>query len=96
MQAAGNRAKWARPSDFQRTQHGGPGPYVMQPARRLLRASNYTATRTTTVPPRLRNQYHVSRQPCVCPNSASQAHRSRAGQPWEKARRSMRPKMGRQ
>ena len=84
MQAACNRAKWARPSDFQRTQHGGPGPHVMQPARRLLRASNCTATRTTTTPPRLRNQYRDSRQPCVRPSSASQA------------RRSIRPKMGRQ
>jgi hypothetical protein len=65
MQAAGNRAKWARPSDFQRTQHGGSGPHVMQPARRLLRASNCTATRSTTAPPRLRNQYRDSRQPCV-------------------------------
>jgi hypothetical protein len=34
MQAACNRAKWAHPSDFQRTQHGGPGPRVMQPAWR--------------------------------------------------------------
>jgi hypothetical protein len=77
-------AKWARPSDFQRTQHGGPGPRVMQPAHRLLRASNCTAARTTTTPPRLRNQYGDSRQPCVRPGSASQA------------RRSIRPKMGRQ
>jgi hypothetical protein len=65
MQAACNRAKWTHPSNFQRTQHGGPGPHVMQPARRLLRASNCTATRTTTAPPRLRNQYRDSRQPCV-------------------------------
>jgi hypothetical protein len=64
-QAACNRAKWAHPSDFQRTQHGGPGPHVMQPARRLLRASNCTATRATTAPPRLRNQYRDSRRPCV-------------------------------
>jgi hypothetical protein len=84
MQAACNRAKWTRPSDFQRTQHGGPGPHVMQPARRLLRASNCTATHTTTSPPGLRNQYRDSRQPCVRPSSASQA------------RRSIRPKMGRQ
>jgi hypothetical protein len=84
VRAACNRAKWARPSDFQRTQHGGPGPRVMQPARRLLRASNCTATRTTTTPPRLRNQYRDSRQPCVRPSSASLA------------RRSIRPKMGRQ
>jgi hypothetical protein len=58
-----NRAKWARLSDFQRAQHGGPGPRVMQPARRMLRASNCTATRTTATPPRLRNQYRDSRQP---------------------------------
>jgi hypothetical protein len=61
---------------LQRAQHGGPGPRVMQPARRLLRASNCTATRTTTAPPRLRNQYRDSRQPCVRPSSASQARRS--------------------
>jgi hypothetical protein len=50
----------------------------------LLRASNCTATRTTTTPPRLRNQYRDSRQPCVRPSSASLA------------RRSIQPKMGRQ
>jgi hypothetical protein len=76
MQATCNCAKWAHPSDFQRTQHGGPGPRVMQPARRLLRASNCTATRTTTTPPQLRNQHRDSRQPCVRPSSASQARRS--------------------
>jgi hypothetical protein len=65
MQAACNRAKWAHPSYFQRTQHGGPGPHVMQPACRLLRVSNCTATRATTAPPRLRNQYRDSRRPCV-------------------------------
>jgi hypothetical protein len=53
------------PLRLQRAQHGGPGPHVMQPARRLLRASNCTATRATTGPPRLRNQYRDSRQPCV-------------------------------
>jgi hypothetical protein len=53
------------PLRLQRAQHGGPGPHVMQPARRLLRASNCTATRATTAPPRLRNQYRDSRQPCV-------------------------------
>jgi hypothetical protein len=36
-------------------------PRVMQPARRSLRASNCTATRTTAAPPRLRNQYRDSR-----------------------------------
>jgi hypothetical protein len=53
------------PLRLQRAQHGGPGPHVMQPARQLLRASNCTATRATTAPPRLRNQYCDSRQPCV-------------------------------
>jgi hypothetical protein len=84
MQAACNRAKWAHFSDFQHAQHGGPGPRVMQPARRMLRASNCTAARATTAPPRLRNQYRDSRRPSARPNSASLA------------RRSMRPKMGRQ
>jgi hypothetical protein len=72
------------PLRLQRAQHEGPGPHVMRPTRRLLRASNCTATRATTAPPRLRNQYRDSRQPCVRPNSASQAR-------W-----SIRPKMGRQ
>jgi hypothetical protein len=84
MQAACNRAKWAHPSDFQRTQHGGPRPLVMQPVCRSLRASNCTATRTTVAPPRLWNQYRDSRQPSARPSSASLA------------RRSIRPKMGRQ
>jgi hypothetical protein len=62
------------PLRLQRAQHGGPGTRVMQPARRLQRASNCTATHATTVPPRLRSQYRDSRQPC----SASQARRSNA------------------
>jgi hypothetical protein len=74
MQAACNRAKGAHLSNFQRAQHGSPRPRVMQPARRLLRVSNCTATRATTTPPRLRSQYHDSRQPC----STSQARRSNA------------------
>jgi hypothetical protein len=53
------------PLRLQRAQHGGSGPRVMQLARRLLRASNCIATRATTAPPRLRNQYRDSRQPCV-------------------------------
>jgi hypothetical protein len=53
------------PFRLRRVQHGGPGPHVMQPARRLLRPRNCTATRATTVPPRLRNQYCDSRQPCA-------------------------------
>jgi hypothetical protein len=62
------------PLRLQRAQHGGPGPHVMQPARRLLRVSNCTATHAATAPPRLRSQYRDSRQPC----SASQARRSNA------------------
>jgi hypothetical protein len=84
MQEACNRAKWAHLSDSQRAQHGGPGPRVMQPARRMLRAGNCTATRATATPPRLRNQYRDSRRPSARPSSASLA------------RRSMRPKMGQQ
>jgi hypothetical protein len=53
------------PFRLRRVQHGGPGPHVMQPVRRLLRARNCTATRATTVPPRLRNRYRDSRQPCA-------------------------------
>jgi hypothetical protein len=79
-----NRAKWAHLSDFQHAQHGGPGPRVVQPARRMLRASDCIATHATTAPPRLRNQCRDSRQPSTRPSSASLA------------RRSMRPKMGRQ
>jgi hypothetical protein len=82
MQAACNRAKWAHFSDFQHARHGGPGPRVMQPARRMLRAYNCTATCATTVPPRLLNQYRDSRRPSARPSSASLAR-------W-----SMRPKMG--
>jgi hypothetical protein len=53
------------PLRLQRAQHGGPGPHVIQSARRLPHASDCTATRATTTPPRLRNQYRDSRQPCV-------------------------------
>jgi hypothetical protein len=53
------------PLRLQHAQHGGPGPHVMQPARRLLRVSNCTATRATTAPPRLWSQYRDSRQPCA-------------------------------
>jgi hypothetical protein len=84
MQAACNRAKWAHFPDSQHARHGGPGPRVMQPARRMLRACSCTATCATAAPPRLRNQYRDSRRPSARPSSASLA------------RRSMRPKMGRQ
>jgi hypothetical protein len=78
------RAKWAHFSDSQHARHGGPGPRVMQPARRMLRACNCTATCATTAPPRLRNQCRDSRRPSARPSGASLA------------RRSMRPRMGRQ
>jgi hypothetical protein len=65
-------------------QHGGPGPRVTQPARRMLHASNCTTTCATIAPLRLRNQYRDSRRPSARPSSASLA------------RQSKRPKVGRQ
>jgi hypothetical protein len=65
-------------------QRGGPGPRVTRPARRMLHASNCTATCATTAPLRLWNQYRDSRRPSARPSSASLA------------RRSMQPKVGRQ
>jgi hypothetical protein len=65
-------------------QLGGPGPRVTQPARQLLHASNRTATCATVAPLRLRNLCRDSRRPSARPSSASLA------------RRSMRPKVGRQ
>jgi hypothetical protein len=41
--------------------HGGPGPRVTQPARRMLHTSNCTATCATTAPLQLRNQCRDSR-----------------------------------
>ena len=61
-------------------QLGNLGPRVEQPVRQLLHASNRTATCATIAPLRLRSQRRDSRQP----NSASLA------------RRSKRPKVGRQ
>jgi hypothetical protein len=55
-------------------QHGGPGPRIAQPVRRMLHASNCTAC-ATTAPPRLRNQYRDSRQPSARPSSASLTRR---------------------
>jgi hypothetical protein len=72
------------PLQLRRIQRGGPGPHVMYPTRRLLRAKNCTATCANTTPSRLRNQYHDSRQPRAWPYSANQAHRSRVSQPREK------------
>jgi hypothetical protein len=70
----------------------GPGPHVMKPAHRLLRAKNCTATCANAAPSRLRNRCRDSRQPCAWPNSANRAHRSRVSQPREEARRSIWPK----
>jgi hypothetical protein len=61
-------------------QLGNPGPRVERPARQLLHASNRTATCATIAPLRLRSLCHDSRRP----NSA------------RLARRSKRPKVGRQ
>jgi hypothetical protein len=56
-------------------------PRVMQPARRSLRASNCTATRTTVAPPRLRNQNATRGDPAHDP--AAPAWRdSQYGQKW--------------
>jgi hypothetical protein len=84
------------PFQLRRIQHGAPGPHVMQPVCRLLRAKNCTATYVNATPPRLRNRCRDSRRPCARPSSANQAHRSRVSQPREKARRSIWPKVGRQ
>jgi hypothetical protein len=70
VQAACNRAKWAHFSDSQHARHGGPGPRVMQPVRRLLHVSNCIATCATTAPPRLRNQYRDSRPPSARPSGS--------------------------
>ena len=61
-------------------QLGSPGPRVKQSARQLLHASNRTATCATIAPLRLRSLCHDSRRP----NNA------------RLARRSKRPKVGRQ
>jgi hypothetical protein len=65
-------------------QLGSPGPRVKQPARQLLHASNRTATCATVVPLRLWSLCRDLRRPSARPNSASLA------------RRSKRPKVGRQ
>jgi hypothetical protein len=57
-------------------QHGGLGPRVTQPARRMLHAGNCTATCATVAPLRLRNQRHDSRRPSARPSGASLAQRS--------------------
>jgi hypothetical protein len=69
---------------LQVTLHFCPDQRVAQPARRMLHASNCTATYATTAPPRLRNQYRDSRRPSARPSSASLT------------RRSTRPEVGRQ
>jgi hypothetical protein len=84
------------PLRLRRIQHGGPGPHVMQLARRLLCVRNCTATCANVAPSRLRNQCRDSRQPCAWPNNANRAHWSRVSQPREEARRSIWPKVGRQ
>jgi hypothetical protein len=65
-------------------QLGGPCPRVTQPARQLLHASNRATTCATVAPLRLRSLCRDSRRPSARPSGASLA------------RRSMRPKVGRQ
>jgi hypothetical protein len=65
-------------------QPGGPGPRVTQPARQLLHASNRAATCATVAPLRLWSLCRDPRRPSARPSGASLA------------RRSMRPKVGRQ
>jgi hypothetical protein len=65
-------------------QLGGPGPRVTQPARQLLHANNRATTCATVAPLRLWSLCRDSRQPSARPSGASLA------------RRSMRPKVGRQ
>ena len=85
-EGAGSRAGGMQPRQMDALlrlltrQLGNPGPRVEQPARQLLHASNRTATCATIAPLRLRSLCHDSRRP----NSASLA------------RRSKRPKVGRQ
>jgi hypothetical protein len=70
MQAACNRAKWARPFDSNE-----PSMEAQAHASCNRHAGCYVrATAPPLAPPRLRSQYRDSRQPC----SASQARRSNA------------------
>jgi hypothetical protein len=103
MQAACNRAKWAHPSDFQRTQHGGPGPHVMQPARRLHRHSHhYRASSTAEPVPRLEATLSMTQQcqPGATVNTAKNgpAVMAVAGGRKQRSRRqpSLRPIQGKQ
>jgi hypothetical protein len=95
MQAACNRTTETHPFNFDASSMEAQahtscnrriGYYVRQ---------NCTTTCANTAPSRLRNRCRDSRQPCAWPNSANRAHRSRVSQPREKARRSIRPKIGR-
>jgi hypothetical protein len=96
MQAACNRTKGAHPFDFDASSmeaqahtscNRRAGYYVRETAPpfaqvpRLLDCGTSAATRD---------------DPAHDPTSANRAHRSRVSQPWEKARRSIRPEMGRQ
>jgi hypothetical protein len=65
-------------------QPGGLRPRVTQPARQLLHASNRATTCATVAPLRLQSLCRDSRRPSARPSGASLA------------RRSMRPKVGRQ
>jgi hypothetical protein len=76
MQVACHRAKWTRFSDSRHASMGAQAHASRKPARRMLHASNCTATCATTASPRLRNQYRDSRRPSARPSSASLTRRS--------------------
>jgi hypothetical protein len=65
MQAACNRTKGAHPFDFDASSMEAQAHTSCNRRAGYYVRSNCTATRTTTVPPRLRNQYRDSRQPCA-------------------------------
>jgi hypothetical protein len=70
MQAAYNRTTGAHPFSFV-TSSMEAQAHTSCNRRRLLRASNRTATCAKVAPSRLRNRCRDSRQPCAWPNSAN-------------------------
>jgi hypothetical protein len=84
------------PFQLRRVQHGAQAHTSCNRCADYYVRENCTGTCANTAPSRLRNQCRDSRRPCAWPNSANRAHRSRVGQPREKARRSIWPKVGRQ
>jgi hypothetical protein len=65
MQAACNRAKGAHPFNFDASSMEAQAHTSCNRRAGCYVQENCTATRATIVPPRLRNQYRDSRQPCA-------------------------------